>query len=913
MKQKLPVEKWPAEAALTLYAYPEQERTEETTHANELRFRALVESAGDIVGIISSVRKIEYLSPSITSILGYAKQALEGLDMSTLVYPGDRGDFDSFLSLVLARPGIRVQTGFRAQHTDGSWRLLEGSAHNLIHLPGVSGIVINLRDVTERKMLEEDLQQKKYFLEKAQETAKVGYWISEPSVENATLTWSKETCRIFGVQEHEFDRRVETFFRFIHPDDRAKVMELMKKAIAGKAVYNIDHRIQLKDGNIRWLHEQAEIVRDEYGRAQRVIGIVQDITERKVIEEVLIEYNERYELWSKATNDAIWDWDVALGLLTWNHALQTIFGYEEKDVDFTFSWWQERVHPEDRDKLDNSIHNALADKQNNWNQTYRFREANGNYKYVYDRAYIIYDAEHKPVRLIGSMQDISERMRTLEEIEKLSFVASKTDNAVVITDALQCIEWVNESFVRMTGYTLEEIKGQKSDLLYNPELNAGVVQKMHKQIALGLSFSGELVSYAKTGRRYWLKLEVTPVFSDEGKLKNFITIQSDITQQKESESRITAVAKELSSLIENANVPIFGIDCNGCINEWNKVSAELSGISKAELLGRRWIDEFVGADHRHAAESMIASVLRGNSVSNFELPVFAKDKKPVILLLSASPRRDEEKAINGAILVAQDITELIDYRKNLERMVQDRTRELNEALQKEKELVDMKSRFVSIASHEFRTPLSTITLATGYLKKFKHKLTPEEIDDKLTNIERQVSHMTHLLDDVLMIGKVEAGKIPVRLVLIDVAEFFESLCREVEQSTAKTHTIRLTHRLQTPVMLSDEKLLRNIFINTLTNAIKFSPYARHVDLTLTGDAQRVSLQVRDYGIGIPVEDMERLFEPFHRGSNANTIQGTGLGLSIMKKGVDLLRGFIDVKSEVGAGTELTITLPLLHE
>lgn len=913
MKQKLPVEKWPAEAALTLYAYSEQERTDETAHASELRFRALVESTIDIVGIISDKRKIEYLSPSINVILGYAKQALEGLDMGMLVHPNDRSDFDDFISLVLARPGILISSGFRAQHTDGSWRRLEGSANNLIHLPGVKGIVINLRDVTEQKLLEEDLQQKKYFLEKAQETAKVGYWISEPSIQNAALKWSKETCRIFGLREHEFDRRVETYFRFIHPDDRAKVMELAQKAIAGEAVYNIDHRIQLMNGNVRWVHEQAEIVRDEQGRAQRIIGIVQDITERKVIEEVLKEYNERYELWSKATNDAIWDWDVALGLLTWNHGLQTIFGYQEKDVDFTFSWWLERVHPEDRHELDSSISKSLAGKQNNWSHTYRFREAGGGYKYVYDRAYIIYDEEHKPVRMIGAMQDISERMRALEEIEKLSFVASKTDNAVVITDALQCVEWVNESFVRMTGYTLEEVKGRKSDFLYSPGLNAGVMQKMHERIALGLSFSGELVSYAKTGRKYWLKLEVAPVFSDNGGLKNLITIQSDITQEKESESRITAVVKELSSLIENANVPIFGIDCNGCINEWNKVSAELSGISRAELMGRRWIDEFVGADHREAAENMLASVLRGSSVSNFELPVFTKNKKLVILLLSASPRRDEEKAINGAILVAQDITELIDYRRNLEMMVQDRTRELNEALQKEKELVDLKSRFVSIASHEFRTPLSTITLATGYLKKFKHKLTPEEIDDKLANIERQVSHMTHLLDDVLMIGKGEAGKIPVRLVTINVPEFFESLCREVEQSTAKTHSIRLTHRLQIPIMLSDEKLLRNIFINTLTNAIKFSPYARYVDLTLTGDAKKVSLQVRDYGIGIPAEDMEQLFEPFHRGSNANTIQGTGLGLSIMKKGVDLLRGFIDVKSEVGAGTTLTITLPLLHE
>jgi PAS domain S-box-containing protein len=512
-----------------------------------------------------------------------------------------------------------------------------------------------------------------------------------------------------------------------------------------------------------------------------------------------------------------------------------------------------------------------------------------------------------------ALKDISDRLLAMEEIEKLSFVARKTDNSVMITDAEQKIEWINESFTRMTGYTLEEVKGLKSGFLRGEETDVAMVEWMNSRIYHAESFSGELINYSKTGRKYWLKLEISPVFNDDGKLKNFISIQSDITAQKEFESKITAIARELSSLIENANVPIFGVDRNGHINEWNKVSSELSEFSKSELFGKRWSEAFVGSENRAAADQMIANVLQGNPVSNFELAVFTKSKKRLILLLSASPRRDSEKVINGAILVAQDITELIEYRANLEKMVQDRTRELNEALQKEKDLVNMKSKFVSIASHEFRTPLSTISLAAGFLKKFKKEITPEEVDNKLSNIEKQVSHMTRLLDDVLVIGKAEAGKIPVRLVPINVLEFFERLCGEIEQSTAKTHKIRLIHHLQIPTIHSDEKLLRNIVINSLINAIKFSPKADHVDFTVRSDADKLSFQIRDYGIGIPTEDMKQLFEPFHRGSNVNAIQGTGLGLSIIKKGVDLLHGFIDVKSKVGTGTELNVILPAMHE
>jgi PAS domain S-box-containing protein len=898
---------------LTLHDYSEQKKAEQSIRTNEERFRALVENTDDIIAIVTPLGKMEYVSHSAMRILGYGREEFSQLEKSSFIHPEDKNDFDNLVAQLFTNPGVLIQGRFRAKHKSGEWRWLEGSANNLIHLSSIQGIVTNLRDVTHRRMLEEDLQQKKYFLEKAQETAKVGYWISDPYHENASMIWSKETCRIFGIEESDFDHRVETFFQFIHPEDCVKVLQHSQKAIAGKSAYNIDHRIRLKDESIRWVHEQAEIIRDDRGEATKIIGIVQDITDRKVIEEVLRQFNERYELLSRATNDAIWDWDVRIGMVSWNHGMQTIFGYPEKDVDFTLNWWKDRVHPEDYADVDISINKAFAEKQKNWSHTYRFQAADGSYKYVYDRAYIIYDGALRVVRMIGAMQDISERMLAMEEIEKLSFVASKTDNSVIIMDPKQNIEWVNESFVRMTGYTLEEVKGRKPDFLRGPETDIKMVKWIDAKMRQKESISGELINYSKTGRKYWLKLDIAPVFGDDGQLKHFTSIQSDITEQKEFEARITAIARELSSLIENANVPIFGIDRNGYINEWNKVSADLSGISKSELLGRRWIDELVGADHRQTAEQMIAHVLHGNPVSNFELPVFTKNKKRLTLLLSASPRRDTEKIINGAILVAQDITELIEYRRNLEKMVQDRTRELNGALQKEKELVNLKSRFVSIASHEFRTPLSTITVATGFLKKFKQKMRPEEIDDKLANIEKQVGHMTHLLDDVLMIGKVEAGKIPVRLMPIDTLEFFERLCREVEQSAARTHEIRLRHYLQSQTMLSDEKLLRNIVINTLTNAIKFSPEAQYVDLTLRSDADKLSVEIRDYGIGIPEEDMKELFEPFHRGSNANTIQGTGLGLSIIKKAVDLLQGFIDVKSELGKGTELTIILPALHE
>jgi signal transduction histidine kinase len=242
-------------------------------------------------------------------------------------------------------------------------------------------------------------------------------------------------------------------------------------------------------------------------------------------------------------------------------------------------------------------------------------------------------------------------------------------------------------------------------------------------------------------------------------------------------------------------------------------------------------------------------------------------------------------------------------------MVKERTRDLNEALQKEKELVEMKGKFVSIASHEFRTPLSNILLAAGFLTKHHKKISAEEFSNKLQSIEKQVSHMTFLLDDILMIGKGEAGKIMTNYSSISIDEFFIQTVREVEQN-ADSHRIRLNLNCSVKHFDADEKLLRNILINLLTNAIKFSGHIKEVAVTVSNTSRFLHMDVADRGIGISPDDMEKLFIAFHRGMNVGAIQGTGLGLSIVKKAVQLLKGEIKVKSNIGKGTIFHVELPL---
>ena len=233
---------------------------------------------------------------------------------------------------------------------------------------------------------------------------------------------------------------------------------------------------------------------------------------------------------------------------------------------------------------------------------------------------------------------------------------------------------------------------------------------------------------------------------------------------------------------------------------------------------------------------------------------------------------------------------------------------MRQTLEKEKELSELKSRFISVASHEFRTPLAIIRGSTDLLERYCRDFIDKKKSKHFQRIHASVDQMLQLLDDVLLIGKAEAGKLQFKPVPLDVVDFCRNLV-ELLQLNASKHEIVFTHRGECDRACMDENLLRHILTNLLSNAIKYSPEGGTVKFDLTCEDSTVTFRVRDRGIGIPSTDLQRLFEPFHRATNVGIIQGTGLGLAIIKKSVEVHGGQITVDSEVGVGTTFTVTLP----
>jgi PAS domain S-box-containing protein len=848
---------------------------------------------------------ITFVNENFVRMCGYSREELVGSNHRMLSSGAHNAEFwrDMWRTILAGNVWRRE---IKNKRKDGTFCWADSLVMPLFNSDGTIREFFSVRyDITQRRQAEEELQHSQLILRKANQLARIGYWIYD--VKTKRVHWSPLACELLGISG-EFAGDIDAFVtQVVHPDDQAMVKETMLRAIDHHELYQVDHRVVLPDGSVRWIHVEVMEMVDDKWEVSQLINVAQDITERKGIEEILREYNERFEILSKATNDAVWDWDVVNSLLQWNHGIEKIFGYADRYVTDPHGWWRKCIHPDDYDRLETSVQNAFRNQENLWSESYRYRCFDGTYKNVLDRAYILY-SESEPVRMIGAMQDISRQVESQREIEKLSLVARKTSNLVIMVNDQFAIEWVNDAFLELSGYGQEEIMGEIVwHVLWDGHRDEALMQGMMR-VSRGETLHEEIVSYSRLGEKFWFRTTFTPVLNDDSKLSRVIIIATNVTEQKEHASQLSTIARELTNLIETANVPIFGIDKNGFINEWNSACAEASGYARGYMLGKS-LTALIDQAHQQASREILNQALQGHPTAHYELPFTSGNGRSVVFLVAASPRRDIHNEIVGVICVAQDLTELYHHRNHLEEIVKERTRELNQALQKEKDLVEMKNRFVSIASHEFRTPLASISIASGFIRKYRERMTDADIYNKLSNIDQQVNHMTSLLDDVLIVGKADAGKIAVQLKQIDLKNVLNHLVEEVEANAHHSHQIQLRWLARQSAFSLDEKLIRNIMINLLTNAIKFSPGHPLVELTVDVKGARLIIHVCDQGIGIPAEDMGKLFQSFQRGSNVNTISGTGLGLSIVKKAVEFLKGEVTVKSELGKGTTFTVSLP----
>ncbi|MEQ8995453.1 MAG: PAS domain S-box protein [Coleofasciculus sp. B1-GNL1-01] len=328
----------------------------------------------------------------------------------------------------------------------------------------------------------------------------------------------------------------------------------------------------------------------------------------------------------------------------------------------------------------------------------------------------------------------------------------------------------------------------------------------------------------------------------------------------------------------------------------NPLFCQIVGYSASELTQLRFTDITHPDDRK-------LSLQREQQLSQGKLSRHRIDKRYI--------RKDGEVVevhLSGSIIRDQQNNPLY-YLKMIEE-ISERQQTQPQALLKEQEFKTLKSRFIARVSHEFRTPLSQISLFTQLLERYDERWSIEQKADYFRRIHTSITSMTQLLDDVLFIGKADAEKVRSTTKLFDLASFLERMITEVQQRTQQKCSIQWRNpSFSLPVYL-DPTLVERIMINLLDNAVKYSVSGDTVYIGLTRDHEQVTLQIQDQGIGIPAEDLPYLFESFHRGKNIGNRPGTGLGLTIVKQCVDVQQGQIEITSEIGVGTTVTLIFPV---
>lgn len=377
---------------------------------------------------------------------------------------------------------------------------------------------------------------------------------------------------------------------------------------------------------------------------------------------------------------------------------------------------------------------------------------------------------------------------------------------------------------------------------------------------------------------------------------------------------MTKINHAFEALFNNAAIGIITVNNKGDIVLINNFALNQFGYTSEEILGKK-IEILIPQRYKGRHEKHRENFNRDNPHNRpmgMGLDLFAVKKDgsefPVEVSLSAYKTSDGQYNIafvSDITVRKESEVALVKLNAELEQKVKERTKSLQEALEKEKELNELKSRFVSMASHEFRTPLSTILSSAYLVTKYPETEDQPKRDKHIQRIVSSVNMLTDILNDFLSVGKIEEGKMQVRFADINIIDFTNTMVGELQPILKKGQKIVHKHTCDEVIVL-DIALLKHILINLISNAVKFSGENKTITITTEKNNEMFRLSVKDEGLGISAEDQQHLFERFFRGTNVTNIQGTGLGLHIVAKYAELMEGTVACKSELEKGTELSI-------
>lgn len=523
------------------------------------------------------------------------------------------------------------------------------------------------------------------------------------------------------------------------------------------------------------------------------------------------------------------------------------------------------------------------------------------------------NSKGKIINFIAVKEDITELKRAEEALRdselKLRRMIEQSPDGIVLADENGRIVAWNKALETVTNISTDVALGM---LVWDfhkllPSINGhSPSDDMLKRVTLDLLSTGKSTSFATNvihdvcfavnDEPAYIQLTVFVIPTETGNM--IACFVRDITLQKNAELAVQEREERLQAIFDNSTQSFVIFSPSLTVQAFNHVAKERGKhLFNTDFEVGKSIFEIYPPELTASLETYGDKVMKGETLK-FEVPVADSAGNKFWFELHFSPVLDDKKRVNGIFFNSIDITQ----RKLAEESV-------TRSLEKEKELSELKSRFVSTVSHEFRTPLASIYSNSQLLHRYHSKWDDEKKNQSFMRIYDSVNMMTGMLENVSLIGKEQSGRFTFRPENLNLNEFASLIVEESQLTLNTTNRVLLTIQGDFTHVLLDQVLLRHILVNIISNAIKYSPNAEQVKFVIQESKRFIEFSVQDFGVGIPEDDLNKVFDPFYRAANSEDFSGTGLGMTIVKQCVDTHGGSIEVKSTLGKGTLVKVWLP----
>lgn len=622
---------------------------------------------------------------------------------------------------------------------------------------------------------------------------------------------------------------------------------------------------------------------------------------------------------AEAVEEMFWAWEASTGRVLYVNAAFRRFWGPAAPVGHGKELLLEHVVPDDRERL-RRARARLGLGRDGYSEEYRVNQPagggqSGRRARLRERAFALQDPAGGPLvvhvaadiswqfdttaRLRAEISRRSDAERELDDTTRRleALVATSNDALITIdTDSL-IIDW-NAAAHRMFGWDRREALGRQLTELIMPPAHhaqhlAGIARFLREGTSQIFDRRVEATALRRTGEAFDAELSVWPVKS--GERTTFSAFVRDISRRKTAERALAESEAKYRTVVENVNEGIL-VTAAGRILYANPRALALTGMEDEEAAKSRPFIEFIHPDDRDRVLDNHLRRLRGELVENYyQFRVVHRSQE--VRWLEISAVLFEWQNSPATLNFLTDVTQ----RRQAEQ-------EIRAALVRERELSELKSRFVAVASHEFRTPLAAILSSVELLGDYGSRLPDSERQEIVGLIKTAVARMNGMVEQVLLTSRLESGAFVFEPAPCILPQLLVQVASEMDQSNPQAARIAMRCEGVDEARQLDARLVRHILVNLLSNALKYSPPESPVSCSVRAEGEQLQLLVTDRGIGIPQADLPRLFESFHRGTNVGSIQGTGIGLHIVKECVQLHLGSIEVHSEPAEGTTFHIRL-----